>query len=59
MHVLADTWAHRNFAGTPSLVINNTTGYFVVVYLYAAGLIYSACIRIAGAFRKTEIVYIQ
>ncbi len=28
MHVLADTWAHRNFAGTPSLVINNTDGYF-------------------------------
>jgi hypothetical protein len=24
MHVLADTWAHTNFAGTPSLVINNT-----------------------------------
>lgn len=24
MHVLADTWAHRYFAGTPSLVINNT-----------------------------------
>ena len=24
MHVLADTWAHMNFAGTPSLVINNT-----------------------------------
>ena len=23
MHVMADTWAHRNFAGTPSLVINN------------------------------------
>ena len=23
MHVLADTWAHRTFAGTPSLVINN------------------------------------
>lgn len=23
MHVLADTWAHRGFAGTPSLVINN------------------------------------
>lgn len=23
MHVLADTWAHRNFAGTPSMVINN------------------------------------
>ena len=28
MHVLADTWAHRYFAGTPSLVINNTTNYF-------------------------------
>ena len=25
---LADTWAHRNFAGTPSLVINNTNYYF-------------------------------
>ena len=28
MHVLADTWAHRYFAGTPSLVINNTDHYF-------------------------------
>ena len=28
MHVLADTWAHRYFAGTPSLVINNTSFYF-------------------------------
>lgn len=28
MHVLADTWAHRYFAGTPSLVINNTNIYF-------------------------------
>ncbi len=28
MHVLADTWAHRGFAGTPSLVINNTDSYF-------------------------------
>ena len=29
LHVLADTWAHRNFAGTPSLVINNTNQFFV------------------------------
>ncbi|MDO4798415.1 MAG: hypothetical protein Q4A01_10425 [Coriobacteriales bacterium] len=29
LHVLADTWAHRYFAGTPSLVINNTNRYFV------------------------------
>ena len=28
MHVLADTWAHSNFAGTPSLVINNTNYLF-------------------------------
>ncbi len=28
MHVLADTWAHRYFAGTPSLVINSTNDYF-------------------------------
>ncbi len=28
MHVLADTWAHTNFAGTPSLVINNTNYVF-------------------------------
>ena len=28
MHVLADTWAHQHFAGTPSQVINNTNYYF-------------------------------
>ena len=28
MHVLADTWAHKYFAGTPSLVINNTNHHF-------------------------------
>ncbi len=28
MHVLADTWAHRYFAGTPSLVINNATDFY-------------------------------
>lgn len=28
LHVLADTWAHRYFAGTPSMVINNITAYF-------------------------------
>lgn len=27
MHVLADTWAHRYFAGTPSYVINNINYY--------------------------------
>ena len=28
MHVLADTWAHRYFAGTPSFAINNTNYCF-------------------------------
>lgn len=28
MHILSDTWAHRNFAGTPSMVINNITSEF-------------------------------
>jgi len=28
MHVLSDTWAHKYFAGTPSLVINDTNYYF-------------------------------
>ena len=32
MHVLADTWAHQNFAGTPSLVINNTNSYFYELF---------------------------
>ena len=27
MHVLADTWAHRYFAGTPTFVINNATRF--------------------------------
>lgn len=32
MHILADTWAHAYFAGTPSLVINNTTGDFYEIF---------------------------
>ncbi len=31
MHILADSWAHRYFAGTPSLVINNVTADFYEV----------------------------
>lgn len=32
MHILADTWAHQYFAGTPSLVINNTNSYFYEIF---------------------------
>ena len=31
MHVLCDTWAHQHFAGTPSLVINNTGGFYEIL----------------------------
>ena len=33
MHVIADTWAHQYFAGTPSVVINNVSGYFYEIIL--------------------------
>ena len=32
MHILADTWAHQNFAGTPSLVINNVDSHVYEMY---------------------------
>lgn len=32
MHILADTWAHQYFAGTPSMVINNTNSYFYEMF---------------------------
>ena len=38
MHVLADTWAHRFFAGTPSLVINNTNYHFYELITENGGL---------------------
>ena len=37
MHVLADTWAHSYFAGTPSLVINNTENDFWEIITDADG----------------------
>lgn len=33
MHVLADTWAHQYFAGTPSFAINNTNDYFYEIVI--------------------------
>ncbi len=37
MHVLADTWAHQYFAGTPSQVINNTDYWFYELVPESAG----------------------
>ena len=34
MHILADTWAHQNFAGTPSLVINNVSDFIFEIMEY-------------------------
>jgi uncharacterized membrane protein HdeD (DUF308 family) len=31
----------------------------IVIYIYGAGLMYSAVLRIASAFKRTRIVYIQ
>ena len=31
----------------------------IMVYIYCIGLVYSGCVNIADAFRKTAIVYIQ
>ena len=31
----------------------------ITIYIYGAGLIYTAVLRIASAFRRTRIVYIQ
>ena len=43
--------------GAASLVfIKNTQ---IVVYIFAAGLLYSAIERIVSSFRKTKIIYIQ
>ena len=37
-------------------LLNNSTGF--VMYIYCAGLAYSAIIKMANAFRKTAIIYI-
>jgi hypothetical protein len=49
MHVLADTWAHTFFAGTPSLVINNTTDDFSEILTAEDGTSFSKKIK----FRHT------
>ncbi|MBR5387729.1 MAG: hypothetical protein IK142_09140 [Clostridiales bacterium] len=45
MHVLADTWAHTFFAGTPSLVINNTTDDFSEILTAEDGSVTTRRIR--------------
>ena len=60
----APSWRFSLISGIISVVIAILCIVFIgstnmIVYLYSAGLIYSAIARIITAFRKTAIVYIQ
>ena len=60
----ASSWKFSLVSGIISVVIAILCIVFIgstnmIVYLYSAGLIYSAIVRIVTAFRKTAIVYIQ
>lgn len=60
----APSWRFSLISGIISVVIAILCIVFIgstnmIVYLYSAGLIYSAIVRIITAFRKTAIVYIQ
>lgn len=60
----APSWRLSLISGIISVVIAILCIVFIgstnmIVYLYSAGLIYSAIARIVTAFRKTAIVYIQ
>lgn len=56
-------WRMRLFFGAVTLAFAAACGIFVrsinlAVFIYCAGLLYSAAMRIISAFRRTEIVYI-
>ena len=60
----ASTWKLSLISGIINIVVAILCVAFLgstrmIVYLYCAGLIYSAIIRIVTACRKTAIVYIQ
>lgn len=41
------------------LLMFQKNGYYVVVYIYAAGVAYGGFVKIVSALRKTSEVYIQ
>ncbi len=60
----ASSWRFSMATGLVNIAVSVVCAIFLrseqmIAYLYAAGLAWSACVRIAGAFRKTAIVYIQ
>lgn len=62
-HALDAPWRLTLAQGIANILVAGACIVFrrseqMVVYVYSLGLIYSACLRIASAFRRTEIVYI-
>lgn len=57
-------WRINMAQGVVSILMLLTSLFFshdenILAYLYSAGLIYSACLRIASAFRRSAVVFIQ
>lgn len=62
-HALEAPWRLRLAQGVANILVAGACFIFIrseqmVVYVYSLGLIYSACLRIASAFRRTSIIYI-
>ncbi len=60
----ASSWRLSITSGLVNIAVSVVCVVFLrseqmIAYLYAAGLAWSACVRIANAFRRTAIVYIQ
>ena len=59
----APAWKGKIASGVLNLAVAITSLICIrstrmLVYIYAAGMVYSACLRIVSALRKTAIVYI-
>lgn len=60
----AKSWKFNLVSGLISIAIAvmcifSISSIATIVYVYGLGLVYSGCVRIARALRKTAIVYIQ
>ena len=59
----APSWRLKTLTGVVNILIAAACGIFIhsgklVIWLYCAGLLYSGCVRIVSAFRRSAIVYI-
>lgn len=60
----ASSWKFSMVSGVVNIIVAILCVVFIgseliIIYIYCAGLIYSAMVRIITSFRKTAIVYIQ